>query len=129
MTQLIKRSTQSLAATGILAMSMISSAFAQDGDFAGPTPDIAGLPDAADEESIRTIIVDLLASVLNFLALIAVVIVVIAGIRLIVSQGEDDAKDKAKKTIFYALVGLAIVLFARVIVGLVTVYLAEQVSS
>jgi hypothetical protein len=127
MTQMIKRTALSLSATGVMAMSMISSAFAQE--FGGPTPDIAGLPDAADEDSIRQIIIDLLTSVLNFLALIAVVVVVIAGIRLIVSQGEDDAKDKAKKTIFYALIGLAVVLFARVIVGLVTVYLAEQVSS
>lgn len=126
MTKIFNRAAQSLTTAGVLSMSMISSAFAQE--FGGPTPDIAGLPDAADESSIRQIIIDILASVLNFLALIAVVVVVIAGIRLIVSQGEDDAKDKAKKTIFYALMGLAIVLFARVIVGLVTVYLADQVS-
>lgn len=126
MTKIFSHAAQSLTTAGVLSMSMISSAFAQE--FGGPTPDIAGLPDAADESSIRQIIVDVLASVLNFLALIAVVIVVIAGIRLIVSQGDDDTKDKTKKTIFYALMGLAIVLFARVIVGLVTVYLAEQVG-
>jgi hypothetical protein len=125
MTQMLKRTALSLSSTGVLAMSMISSAFAQE--FAGPTPDVAGLPDASSEDELRTVITDILAGVLNFLALIAVVVVVIAGIRLIVSQGEDDAKDKAKKTIFYALIGLAVVLFARVIVGLVTVYLAEQV--
>ena len=65
---------------------------------------------------------------LNFLALIAVVIVIIAGMRLIISQGDDEQKDKAKKAIFYALAGLIIVLFARVIVSLITVYLAGQVS-
>lgn len=125
MQQMIKRTALSLSSTGVLALSMISSAFAQD--FAGPTPNVAGLPDAGSPDDFRTIITDILATVLNFLALIAVVVVVIAGIRLIVSQGEDDAKDKAKKTIFYALIGLAVVLFARVIVGLITVYLADSV--
>lgn len=72
-------------------------------------------------------ITEIVTAVLNFLALIAVIVVIIAGIRLIVSQGEDEAKDKAKKTILYALLGLIIVLFARVIVGLITVYLASRV--
>lgn len=126
MTQIFNRAAASIATAGVVSMSFISSALAQNG-FGGPTPNIGGLPGGANEQDIRQIIVNILASVLNFLALIAVVVVVIAGIRLIVSQGEDDAKDKAKKTIFYALAGLAIVLFARVIVGLVTVYLANQI--
>lgn len=100
-------------------------AFAQ---FAGETPDIDGLPEGTDETSIKGTIIGILEAVLNFLALIAVVVVVIAGIRLIVSQGEEEAKEKAKKTILYALIGLIIVLFARVIVGLVTSYLAEEVG-
>lgn len=107
-----------------------SSALANsaNGSFAGPDPDIDGLPSAADENGVRDVITNILTAVLNFLALVAVVIIVIAGIRLIVSQGEDEAKDKAKKTIFYALGGLIIVLFARVIVSIVTVYLAGQVD-
>ena len=111
-------------ASGIAACVYTAQAYAQA--FAGPTPDL-GIPGGADEGSIRQIITDIVIAVLNFLALIAVIIVIIAGIRLILSQGEDEAKDKAKKTIFYALIGLLIVLFARVIVGLITVYLANQV--
>ncbi|TSC79385.1 MAG: hypothetical protein G01um101425_665 [Candidatus Peregrinibacteria bacterium Gr01-1014_25] len=99
-------------------------AFAQA--FAGPSPDL-GLPGGADEGSIRDVITEIIRAILNFLALIAVIVVIIAGIRLIVSQGEEEAKEKAKKTIIYALIGLIIVLFARVIVGLVTVYLAGRV--
>ena len=57
---------------------------------------------------------------LNFLALLAIIFIVVAGIRLIVSQGEDEQKDKAKKTILYVIVGLIIILFARVIVGFFT---------
>lgn len=119
----LSRASILISATAITAF-MRAVAFAQD--FAGDVPDI-GIPESAGEEDIKQTIGDILKAVLNFLALIAVVVVVIAGIRLIVSQGEDDAKDKAKKTILYALIGLIIVLFARVIVGLVTDYLATEV--
>ncbi len=132
MTLSLNRILGSLSSAGALATYHVSTAWAQTTggeDVFGGTPDIEGLPDTADEDGIREIVINILTSVLNFLALIAVVIVVIAGIRLLVSQGEDDAKDKAKKTIYYALLGLVIVLFARVIVGLVTVYLAGEVSN
>jgi len=108
-------------------MSYAQHAFAQ-ADFGG-TPDIGGLPDASDPDDIRETIITILAAILNFLALIAVVVIIIAGIRLIVSQGEDEQKEKAKKTILYAIIGLVVVLFARVIVSLVTVYLADQVTA
>lgn len=114
----------SATAASAALMMRASSAMAQ---FAGPTPDVGGLPDAADPNSFRGIIESILVTVLNFLALVAVVVIVIAGIRLILSQGEEEAKDKAKKTIFYALIGLVVVLFARVIVSLVTVYLYQTV--
>jgi hypothetical protein len=118
----IQRLSLYVSATAVTAL-VHASAFAQ---FAGPTPDI-GTPSGGDPESIRRVITTIITAILNFLALVAVVIVVIAGIRLIVSQGEEDAKEKAKKTILYALVGLVIVLFARIIVELITEYLAGQV--
>lgn len=120
----------SASATAVTSLVYASSALAQN-SFAGPEPDIPGTPGAGqgNSDSIRNIIQQIIVAVLNFLALIAVVVVIIAGIRLIVSQGNDDEKDKAKKAIFYALAGLVIVLFARVIVGLVTSYLAGEVSN
>ena len=123
----LQKLSLSASATAVSSLVYASSAFAQD--FAGPEPDIPGTPGAgeAGADGIRDIIEQIIVAVLNFLALIAVVVVIIAGIRLIVSQGNDEEKDKAKKAIFYALGGLVIVLFARVIVGLVTSYLAEEV--
>lgn len=103
-----------------------TSAFAAIGDFGGTTELDTVLPDEGTD--IRQTIVKVLNAVLNFLALIAVIFIIIGGIRLIVSQGDDEAKDKAKKTILYAIVGLIIVLIARILVGLVTVYLAGQLS-
>jgi hypothetical protein len=84
---------------------------------------IAGLPDG----DVRSTIVRILRTVLSFLALAAVITIIIAGIILIVSLGNEEQKERAKRIIFYTLIGLVIILFARVIVGIVTVYLAGQV--
>ena len=122
----IQSLVQKVTVAGVTSMVYVSSAFADN--FAGPTPPIAGLPSTTNPQSVRDIVAKILVAVLNFLALVAVVVIVIAGIRLIVSQGEDEAKDKAKKTIFYAIGGLLIVLFSRVIVNIVTVYLAGSLN-
>ena len=84
----------------------------------GPVPDIGGV-DAGDTDEIRTGILTVLDIILSFMALIAVIVIVIAGIRLVVSQGEEQEKDKAKKTIFYAIIGLVVILLAQAIVGFI----------
>lgn len=97
-------------------MSGISAAFAQ---FAGPVPgDELGLP--GDVNDPRASILNIVRYILTFLALAAVIVIIIAGIRLILSQGEEEPKEKAKKTIFYAIIGLLVVLFSRIIVALIT---------
>jgi hypothetical protein len=111
---------------GLVLMS--ATAFAErtlGANFAGPIPSIPGTPSAASEGDIRGVILKALAFVLNFLALLAVVFIVISGVRLIISQGNDEQKDKAKKTILYVIIGLLVVLFARVIVGFFTTTIAQ----
>lgn len=70
-----------------------------------------------DVGSIKALIVKIIIIVLDFVTLIAVIYVIIAGIRLIVSGGDEGEKDKAKKTIIYVIVGIIVILFARVIVS------------
>lgn len=120
----LKRWSLAASAATVTAFVNTSSALA---DFGGPAPELPGTASGASEDQIRDTVADILNAVLNMLALVAVVVVVIAGVRLIVSQGDEDAKEKSKKTIFYALIGLVIILFARVIVGLVTSYLSSRV--
>ena len=82
-----------------------------------PPPDITGLANSGtDTAGVKQTIVDFIVKVLDFIMLIAVIYVIIAGIRLIVSGGDEGEKDKAKNTIIYVIVGILIVLFARVIV-------------
>ncbi|PIR53487.1 hypothetical protein COU76_00865 [Candidatus Peregrinibacteria bacterium CG10_big_fil_rev_8_21_14_0_10_49_10] len=88
----------------------------------GDVPDIGGGADAAD---IRLKVVRILKIVLNFMALVAVVFIVIAGIRLVMSQGEDAEKDKAKKTIFFVIIGLVVILLAQAIVD----FVANQIAA
>lgn len=104
-----------LVMTGVIAP--FSTALA---GFGGPVPEIEGTPGALDQQQIRDVVIRILTMVLDFMALAAVIFIIIAGIRLIVSGGSDDSKDKAKKIILYVIIGLLIILFARVIVGFFT---------
>lgn len=88
----------------------------------GPVPEIGGTND------IRGTVVGILKTILNFMALAAVVFIVIAGIRLIFSQGEDAEKDKAKKTILFVVAGLVLILLAQAIVTIVATQFAESAS-
>lgn len=76
-----------------------------------------GFAPGTGAQGIRDAILKVFKTVLSFLALAAVIVIVIAGIRLIVSQGEEEQKNTAKKTILYAVIGLILVLAARVIVS------------
>jgi hypothetical protein len=121
----LQRTARTIAVAGISSFVYVSSALAQQSGFAGNLPNINGLPNSTDP---GTVITNIISAVLNVLALVAVAVIIIAGIRLILSQGEEEPKEKAKKTIFYAIAGLIIILFAKVIVNLVTQYLASQVQ-
>jgi type IV secretory pathway VirB2 component (pilin) len=80
-------------------------------------PTVSGLDNTgSDTTTIQQSIVRVIEYVLNFVLIIAIVYVVIAGFRLILSGGDEGEKDKAKTTIIYVAVGILIVLFARVIV-------------
>ena len=78
-------------------------------------PDVVGRGPSDLKEAIELVI----KKVLDFMTLIAVVMIVIAGIRYIISQGEESEKDKAKKMIIYVVIGLVIILVARAIVTFV----------
>lgn len=85
------------------------------GSLFGPVPRLG----TAGGGNIRATVLNILRTVLSFMALIAVVVIVIAGIMLVVSLGDEQAKDRAKRIIFYAVIGLLVILLASAIVRFV----------
>jgi hypothetical protein len=67
-------------------------------------------------EDVHGPIVAVLNNVCNYLTLAGVVVVFTAGVYLILGFGDDAAKERAKKMIYFTLAGLLVVLFCRVIV-------------
>ncbi len=115
----LDRATYRLWTTFAAASALTGTAFAQDGSLRD-VPPIGDLPgDAGTTEDLKNMIINIIKIILDFLAIIAVLFIVIAGIRLIVSQGEEEQKEKAKKTIIYVIVGLIVVILARMIVGFI----------
>lgn len=77
---------------------------------------VPGLTAGGTTESFKSIIIRIIEKILDYVLLVAMIYVIVAGIRLIISGGEEGEKDKAKKTIIYVIIGIIIVLLARVIV-------------
>ncbi len=70
----------------------------------------------SDSTSITDLILKIINFILDFVLILAVLAVIIAGLYLLTSAGDEGQKDKAKTIITYALIGLVVILFARVIV-------------
>lgn len=66
--------------------------------------------------NLRTTIANIVNKILTYVALIAVVVIIIAGIWLIVGLGDDGAKDKAKKIVLYTAIGLILILISKALV-------------
>lgn len=76
----------------------------------------AGLGGIESSTDIKALIIKLVEFALDVVLVLAVAAVIVAGIYLIVSGGDEGQKDKAKNIIIYALVGIILILFSRVIV-------------
>lgn len=103
-----------------LALLPLGSALAQ---FGGDLPDIEGTPEGGSGAT-RDSIVQVINFVLTFLALIAVIFVIYGGFRILAAGGNEENVTKGRKTILYAIIGLLVIFFARVIVGFFTGELA-----
>ncbi len=62
------------------------------------------------------VVLSILSVILNVVTTLAVLMIVVAGLYLILSLGEEGQKDKAKKIILYCIIGIVIILFSRAIV-------------
>ena len=74
---------------------------------------------SANNTDLRSAVLSLINYFLGFLGLVAVIVIIISGVQLVASQGNDSAVKKAQKTIGYAALGLLIVFFAYAIVNFI----------
>lgn len=102
----------SVKASTALMLSMAGAQHAFAGVF-GPIPDTGG---GGDVEAAATSIID---AILNILGIIAVIVIIIAGLRLIVGGADEAQREKARNTVLYAVIGLILILFAKAIVQFV----------
>ncbi|MFA7681472.1 MAG: TrbC/VirB2 family protein, partial [Candidatus Peribacteraceae bacterium] len=112
MLQTFHRSIIRYSAATFCLVASVPTAFA--GIF-GEVPDIG----AGSGDNVRGTITGILKTILSYMALVAVIVIVLAGIRMVVSQGDEGAVDKAKKTLLYAIIGLIIILLASAIVTII----------
>jgi len=84
-------------------------------DLAGNNCD-TGLPTVG---ATNTQLNSFLATVFGVLAVVAVILLVIGGIQFMTSGGNSEQTNKAKNTILYALIGLAVAISAELIVAFI----------
>jgi hypothetical protein len=91
--------------------------------FSGCTGSAASSPICQDKNTQNDPVLDTMKTVANIIALatgvIAVIMVIISGIRMITANGNTESIANARKRITYALVGLVIVSFAWLMVSFV----------
>lgn len=75
-----------------------------------PIPDVT-----ADSGQLRAIV----NMVLGIMGAVAVLIIVVAGFKLISSQGDPSQVATARNTVIYSLIGLIVIMFAFAIVNFV----------
>lgn len=68
----------------------------------------------------QTFFLKLLSGILNFAAIIAVIMLVIAGIRFATAMGSDEALKSAKNHVIWTIAGLLVIMLALLIVRNIT---------
>jgi hypothetical protein len=102
---------------GILSTTLIPAGlFADDANQCAGLSAVGGGCDATGLPNNINTIIDTLFTVAGA---VAVIILVVGGIRYITSTGDSQRIKAAKDTILYAIIGLVVVIVARAIVGFV----------
>ncbi len=85
----------------------------------------AGIPGLTSLGALATIIVKFLISIVGILAII---FIIIAGIKIVSSGGDSKKLDGARATLTYAIIGLVVAILAFVIVNIVQKFLGSTVA-
>lgn len=75
--------------------------------------------DGTAQGDLITSVVTIVNIFLILAGLVAAIFLVIGGVQYIISRGDDDAVEKAKNTILYAIIGLVVIGLSAAIVNFV----------
>lgn len=84
------------------------------------------VPNPVNENDLANVLFNVVNALLLFAGAVAVLFLIIGGFRYVVSTGNPDQVDAAKRTILYAVLGLIIIFIAFVLVGLVQSWLGVE---
>lgn len=77
---------------------------------------------------VSEVLANIIIYILGFSAALAVLFIILGGLRYIVSAGNQDSADAAKRMVLFALLGLLIIILSFVIVNFVTTGLAPVLT-
>lgn len=125
MIQSVVRGLRTFTLVGILSLSLVG-VFSTNAD-AAPKDEVCkgvvltgGTCNAGEGEAGIGRIVQAVINILSVIVgAISVIMIIIGGLRYVISNGDPGATTSARQTIIYALVGLAVVIMAQAIVGFV----------
>ena len=88
----------------------------QNNDIPAPVREANGCNNVA-ENKLPTVVQSILNVVIGLTGIVAVIFIIIGGVQYMTSTGDATKIQKAKNTILYAVIGLAVVILAFVIVN------------
>lgn len=107
------RTKISALSTAAIITASTAVAYASEYSGAGLTGGAGSAGTVVGAQLIRPTVISIVKKVLSYMALAAVVVIVIAGIILVFSGGNDENKDRAKRIVFFAIAGLIVILLAQ----------------
>ncbi len=76
--------------------------------------------------NVDDLVTKLVNILLSFAGAIAVIFLVIGGFRYVVSQGNEEAMERAKKTLLSAIIGIVVIIMAFAVVNIVNNLLTKE---
>jgi len=75
--------------------------------------------DAASDKDLQTAVIDIINYLFLFLGLALLGIIIYSGVQIIFSDGDDEAVSGARKTIMYAILGVAVIVLSYTLVDFI----------
>lgn len=108
-----------LATTAVIALAMTGAASALDPGAAAQGGVSAAGGGAGGQGALRGSIRDVINVLLFIIGAVAVIMIVVGGLRYVLSGGDSGQVKSAKDTVLYSVIGLVIALLAYAIVNFV----------